>query len=94
MIHSGFHHSKTCYSFIIPMPLNVATLHPVAQAKRIEVILYSSLPFIHLHSNPSANPISSTFKICSKFIHSCPIPVPWSPSKIPGSLSWTPEKAS
>ena len=49
MIYSGFHHSKTCYSFIIPMPVNVATLHPVAQAKSIEVILYSSLPFIHLH---------------------------------------------
>ena len=45
-------------------------------------------------SNPSANPISYTFKIYSKSIHSSPIPVPWHPSKIPGPFSWTPEKAS
>ena len=43
-------------------------------------------------SNPSVNPISSTFKIYSKSIHASPIPVPWHPSKIPGSLSWTLEK--
>lgn len=49
IINSGFYHSKTWYSFILPISVNATSLHPVAQAKKQKL---SFIPYLFLWTLP------------------------------------------